>query len=123
MSKRIGEMRFSDQKFSGFIATLAFPGGLNFNMISNPESDRSQDAPDFIIKAGKVELGVGWEKKSPAGVEYMSLQFDDPTWGDPINAAAFKQGGDDAYDIVWSRAKRSANSGQAASGADDEIPF
>jgi uncharacterized protein (DUF736 family) len=55
-------------------------------------------------KAGDVELGAAWKKRSEEGRYYLSVKLDDPSLAQPINCALVESGDKpDAFILVWWR--------------------
>lgn len=72
------------------------------------EKKKSEASPDYFVKSGRYDLGVGWNETSePEGdkepVDYVSIKFDGPEMDKPFNAALFDR--EDGADLVWSRPK------------------
>jgi uncharacterized protein (DUF736 family) len=67
---------------------------------------------DWFVTAGPdhIRCGAGWDKKTDAGLAYIALRLDDPTFTQPIDCALFNSGepGVHAFNLVWNRRKREA---------------
>lgn len=102
-----------DGSASGYICTLEMQ--VNFNLVKNLDKNGDK-APDFLIMAGKVDLGACWQNQAAqTGEIYYSLEMDDPSFPQKLKCAAFKNQ-DGTWRIVWDRpqAKRTAEPEQAA---------
>ncbi len=100
----IGTFKLTDQGYDGTIATLGIKHKAKF--VTN-ENKKSDDSPDYFIKAGQSDFGAAWKeiKDGDEPLEYLSVKLDCPTLPNPINAALFDH--DEGADLVWSRpAKR-----------------
>lgn len=107
----IGKIIVSDaggvKKFRGQIHTLQYQ--LSFELRSNPFSTHP-DAPDYTIHAHAGDLmpqiGAAWKKTSfrhdGDRKEFLSLTFDDPSFEQALNVAAFEQSNGE-WHIVWRR--------------------
>jgi len=107
-------MQQQDGSISGYICTLEVQ--VNFNLIKNPEKNGQTKGPDYLIMAGKVDLGACWENTSPkTGEVYYSLEMDDPSFPQKLKCAAFKNQ-DGSWRVVWDRQapKQAASTEQAA---------
>ena len=90
--------------YEGTITTLTLCMSARF--VPN-RNKRSETSPDFFIKAGDSDLGVGWKTASQGDnpTEYVRCVLDDPCFAAPIQAALFPRA--DGADLVGSRPKRS----------------
>ena len=88
--------------FEGSISTLSLC--LSARFVLNGKK-RNENSPDYFIKAGDSDLGVGWKAQSQgdAPKEYVRCVLDDPSFAQPIQAALFIR--PDGADLVWNRAK------------------
>jgi uncharacterized protein (DUF736 family) len=81
---------------------------------SGVPADRGEDRqgaqlPRHRCKAGDVELGAAWKKRSEEGRYYLSVKLDDPALPQPINCAMVESGDKpDVFILVWSRDSRRA---------------
>ena len=104
----IEELRIKGDGFEGWIATLAI--NIRFSVVPNPEPS-SDEAPDYLIFAGKAQLGAAWKRQIRAGVkeghEYLSMLLDDPSWPAGLNVAAFPSPSDPELSVVaWNRREK-----------------
>src|SRR6266852_1593914 len=108
---QIGTFKRTKTGLSGHIRTLA----LNAELILVPVDKRdAENAPDYRIHLGDVdgsevgpEVGAGWKRTGEKAGYYISLQLDDPSFGQPIRAHLFQA--DDkgtAFDLLWNRTSR-----------------
>lgn len=86
--------------FEGSISTLSLC--LSARFVPN-RNKRGEHSPDYFIKSGDSDLGVGWKAKSNGKErkDYINCVLDDPTFAAPINAALFLR--PDGADLVWKR--------------------
>ncbi len=103
---------------------------LRANLQLRPETNRSQNAPDYSVwaneGAGAYQLGNAWKKTSPKCPEFLSITLDSPDFDAPINVTAFPAdaaGG--VFDIVWERPKlsRQKQAVDTQAPADEAGPF
>ena len=88
---------------------------LNAELILIPVDKRdAENAPDYRIHLGDVdgseigpEVGAGWIRTGEKAGEYVSLQLDDPSFGQPIRANLFQanEAGTE-FNLLWSRPPR-----------------
>ena len=108
---QIGTFKRTKTGISGRIRTLA----LDAELVLIPVDKRDADnAPDYRVHLGDVdgsevgpEIGAGWKRTGEKAGEYVSLQLDDPSFGQPIRANLFQA--DDkgaAFDLLWNRPPR-----------------
>lgn len=69
---------------------------------------KTENSPDYFVKSGRCELGVGWNETSEPDddrepISYISVKFDGPDLDKPFNATLFDR--EDGADLVWSRPK------------------
>lgn len=66
---------------------------------------RSNNSPDYFVKFGDSDLGVGWNAVSGGddAKEYVRIVLDDPSFVEPVQAALFAN--DTGADLVWTRRK------------------
>lgn len=101
---QIGTFKHTEKGYEGTIATLHLNKKVKF--IPN-ENKKSDDSPDYFVKAGKSDFGAAWKetKQGDEPLDYLSVKLDCPTLANPINAALFDRDG--GADLVWSRKKPS----------------
>ena len=100
---RIGTFVAADGGFAGHLHTLT----LDIELALVPaESSDSENAPDYRVIAGSDdaarEVGAGWKQVGEKAGDYVSLQFDDPSFVQPLRANLFKGDGN-RHVLVWSR--------------------
>lgn len=122
-----GTMKVNNGRFEGEIRTMKI--FLRFFLEKN-KGARSDKAPSHTIiaraPAGHLfQAGVAWERGinrgESAGLTMLSLQLDDPEFGDkPIYFTAFPDGVGGEYNIVLERKRQEsvANGDGAAASAD-----
>ena len=88
--------------FEGSISTLSLC--LSARFVLNRKK-RGENSPDYFIKAGDSDLGVGWnaQSKGDDSKDYIKCVLDDPSFAAPVHAALFLR--PDGADLVWKRAK------------------
>lgn len=90
-----------DGGWTGTLRSLSLDARLRFV----PNDNRPNDAaPAFRIFAGEFEVGAAWRRQS-AGEQprdYLSVSLEDPALSQPISAALFEAGPNEAH-LVWSR--------------------
>jgi uncharacterized protein (DUF736 family) len=85
--------------YSGTIRTLT----LNTKATMRPVEKANENAPDYRVVAGGVEIGAGWLKASrETGAEYLSVKLDDPSLPSAI-FANLTQGDNGEHRLIWSR--------------------
>jgi uncharacterized protein (DUF736 family) len=108
---QIGTFKRTKTGISGRIRTLA----LDAELIQVPVDKRdAENAPDYRIHLGDddgaevgPEVGAGWKRTGEKAGDYISLQLDDPSFGQPIRANLFQA--DDqgtAFNLLWNRPPR-----------------
>lgn len=97
----IGTFVKTDNGFAGTVRTLT----LNVKAKLVPADGGSEQAPDYRIYAGTIEIGAGWKKTSDNGRDYVSLKLDDPSLPHPIYASLFPADEPDSFNLLWSRPK------------------
>ena len=110
----IGNFTFNEARdtYTGELATLSVAAR---KVVFQPIEAKGEKAPSHRIvspsKAGDVEFGAAWKKRSEEGRNYLSVKLDDPALATPINCALVESNDDpDAYILVWSRDSRKAKS-------------
>ncbi len=101
----IGTFKKTEQGYQGEIATLSLQTG-NVRIVAAPES-RSAAAPSHRIMVGRAEIGVAWPKRSPAGLDYLSIKLDEPSLAAPIFASLFDDDDGETANLIWTRAPSS----------------
>jgi len=91
--------------YAGRVRTL----GLDAELVLVPaEHSDAENAPDYRIHlcsdADGPEIGAGWKRTGEKAGEYVSLQIDDPTFGQPVRANLFQSADDkSAWGLHWNR--------------------
>jgi uncharacterized protein (DUF736 family) len=94
--------------YTGELSTLTVAAR---KVVFRPIEAKGEKAPSHRIvsasKAGDVELGAAWKKRSEEGRYYLSVKLDDPSLPQPINCAMVEAGDKPyAFILVWSRDRR-----------------
>src|SRR5690606_31464656 len=90
-----------DGGWTGTLRSLSLDARLRFV----PNDNRTNDAaPAFRIFVGEHEIGAAWPRQSAGeqSRDYLSVSLDDPALSQPISAALFESGPNEAY-LVWNR--------------------
>ena len=91
-----------DGGWDGSIHTLT----INTKVRLVPNDNReNENAPAFLIFAGRSELGAAWKQKTNGENprDYLSVKLDDPSLPEAISAALFKAADGKEAQLVWSR--------------------
>ena len=108
---QIGTFKRTKTGISGRLRTLA----LNAELVLIPVDKRdAENAPDYRIHLGDVdgsevgpEVGAGWKRTGEKAGDYISLQLDDPSFGQPIRANLFQADeAGTAFALLWNRPPR-----------------
>jgi uncharacterized protein (DUF736 family) len=108
---QIGTFKRTKAGISGRIRTLA----LDAELVLLPADKRdAENAPDYRIHLGDddgaevgPEVGAGWKRTGEKAGDYISLQLDDPSFGQPIRANLFQANeAGTAFDLLWNRPPR-----------------
>ena len=107
--------------YMGELATLTVAAR---KVVFRPIEAKGEKAPSHRIvspsKAGDVELGAAWKKRSEEGRYYLSVKLDDPSLRQPINCAWWRQATSPMRSSWCGRetgASRKAQASQARLGA------
>jgi uncharacterized protein (DUF736 family) len=95
-----------DGGWNGSIQTLT----INTKVRLVPNDNReNENAPAFLIFAGRSELGAAWQQRTNGENprDYLSVKLDDPSLPEAISAALFEATDGKEAQLVWSR-RRSA---------------
>lgn len=93
----IGSFLPDGDSYSGHIATVA----LKAKAVFRPVRKNNEQAPDFRVFSGGVEIGAAWSMTSKAGRPYLSVKLDDPSFPAPIFCRLVKTDVD--HRLVWNR--------------------
>lgn len=98
----IGTFTKQDDTFTGTLRTLALSVKAR---IVRDEAKGKENAPDYRIFSGSVELGAAWKRTSKeGGREFLSVKLDDPSFPAPIYATLTASEGDaNTFALIWSR--------------------
>jgi uncharacterized protein (DUF736 family) len=117
----IEEVLNNDEKeLWGYIRTLTFD--LNFQMARNPDRN-GMNSPDYLISTKSLQghlvpIGVAWLKKPKRygsdQSDFLSITFDDPSFIEPLNVAAFIQDDGKNWNVTWRRRQERASNSEAA---------
>ncbi|MFW2829793.1 DUF736 domain-containing protein [Sphingomonas sp. ID0503] len=108
---QIGQFRRDDSGFIGHLQTLS----LHQDIIIVPvEPSDAENAPDYRVhifdsmnNETGPEIGAGWKRTGEKAGDYVSLQFDDPTFLQPIRARLFQStDGKSTWSLHWNRAPK-----------------
>ncbi len=91
-----------DGGWNGSIQTLT----INTKVRLVPNDNReNENAPAFLIFAGRSELGAAWQQKTNGDNprSYLSVKLDDPSLPEAISAALFEAADGKEAQLVWSR--------------------
>jgi len=94
--------------YTGEIGTFTGPAR---KAVFQPSEAKTDKAPHYRVigqsKAGDVELGAAWKKRSDEGREYLSVKLDDPALAQPVNCALVASANStEKFILVWSRDSR-----------------
>jgi len=98
----IGLFKHTRNGWDGMITTLTLC--TNARIVPNRKK-RGESSPDYFVKAGDSDLGVGW-KATTGGDDpkaYVRILLDDPSFAAPVQAALFDR--ETGADLVWTRRK------------------
>lgn len=97
----IGTFTLNGDRYDGTVKTLAFSGPVSFV----PQEKENENAPDFRVFSGQVELGGVWDRQSKKGNAYKSVKLDDPSFPAAIYARLVETPEDGVFHLVWSRSE------------------
>ena len=105
MTRSIGQVTKTGEKFCGFIVTALVKGSLEF-LPNRAKSTEKQ--PDYLIYFDGHEAGAGWLATEKEGMDYRSINcsIDDPSFPVPLTFStgrASHQDDDDLYNLIWNR--------------------
>lgn len=105
---QIGEFIREPTGFTGRLRTLT----LDAEIVIRPEEPSdAENAPDHRVHLGPdadgPEIGAAWTRTGEKAGEYLSVQLDDPAFGQPIRARLFQNGKDaTSWTLHWSRPQK-----------------
>lgn len=94
----IGTFTAQTEGFGGTIRTLT----LNVNVKFVPNNKEVDNAPEYRVMAGTLEIGAAWLKMSKANRRYLSVSLDDPSLPATIYASLVENG-KGVHHLIWSR--------------------
>ncbi len=101
-----GTFKQTGERYSGRIHTLTFDAELWLIPVQND----TENAPDFRIYLRKTlgpEVGAAWWRRSDKAGDYLSCEFDDPLFGQPIRASLLQlREQPDLWVLHWTRPTR-----------------
>lgn len=97
----IGTFKRDGDGFAGALTTLMLSCKARFVPNTEKKSDKS---PDYFVKAGDCDLGVGWRSqgKGKNARPFVRVILDDPAFPAPVEAVLL--GLDGQATLVWKRA-------------------
>lgn len=78
----IGNFTKTSDGYNGTLQTLAF--NVKVKIVPTPKD--GDNAPDYRVLAGSMEIGAGWKRQSASSKAYISIKLDDPSFPTPVNA-------------------------------------
>jgi uncharacterized protein (DUF736 family) len=105
----VGNFTYSKAQdtYTGEFATLTVAAR---KVVFQPSEARGDKAPSHRVvspgKAGSVEFGAAWKKRSEEGRDYLSVKLDDPSLAQPLNCALVESSDGEGFILVWSRDRR-----------------
>src|SRR5690606_18708823 len=94
----IGTFTAQTDGFGGTIRTLT----LNVNVKLVPNNKEVDNAPDYRVMAGTLEIGAAWLQMAKANRRYLPVSLDDPSLPTTIYASLVeKEQG--IHHLIWSR--------------------
>ena len=98
---QIGSFTQKDGKYTGTIRTMTI--NVKVQLVPN-KTKANDDAPDYRLYAGGVELGAAWRQDSKDGeTPYLAVKLDDPSFAAPMRAAFFENPESGTGVLVWNR--------------------
>ena len=94
----IGTFTQDGEQLTGTITTLA----LKAKAVIQANAKRSEQAPDYRIFSGGVEIGAAWSKVSKADRPYLFVKLDDPSFGTAIMCRLVELA-DGKHQLFWNR--------------------
>lgn len=104
---QIGTFTRTSDGFSGSIQTLTLKRDVI--IIVPAIATETDNAPNYRVMAGDVEIGAGWKRRGDKAGDYVSLLIDDPCFTQPIRANLFELTSDGkTFHLLWTRPSRRA---------------
>ncbi|MGD9471711.1 MAG: DUF736 domain-containing protein [Novosphingobium sp.] len=102
---QIGQFQMTRDGFEGHLHSLTLD--MPVCLVPASPSD-AENAPDWRLLRGDadtgIEIGAGWNRTGERAGAYVAVQFDDPTFSEPVraNLLRFSQGHSD-HVLLWTR--------------------
>jgi len=101
---QIGEFKRTKNGYAGHIRTLSLDAEI---VLIPAEHTDAENAPDYRVHHGNddgPEIGAGWKRTGEKAGDYIAIQFDDPSFVQPIRANLFRDNdtGKD-WSLHWNR--------------------
>ncbi len=100
---QIGSFKQTGDGYTGRIHTLTFDAELWLMPVKN----EAENAPDFRIYLRKTlgpEVGAAWWRRSDKAGDYLSCEFDDPLFTQPMRSSLFQsREHPDLWSLHWNR--------------------
>lgn len=104
---QIGTFNRTKDGYAGTIRTFTL--NCDIVIIVPAIANDTDNAPNYRVLAGDVEIGAGWKRTGDKAGDYLSLLIDDPSFGQPIRANLFQLvSGGDTFHLIWTRPSRRA---------------
>jgi len=94
----IGTFTKNGDGYNGSLQTLTF--NTKVKIVAVPKS--GDNAPDYRVLAGTMEIGAAWRRQSAAEKPYLSVKLDDPSFAAPLNARLIDSDNGGAV-LYWTR--------------------
>lgn len=104
---QIGTFTRTPDGFFGRIRTLT----LNAEVTILPADDTdAENTPEHRVFLDGIEVGAAWERTGEKAGTWLSINIDDPSFGEPIRARLFEADAKkDIWSLHWSRRMRRDN--------------
>ena len=104
---QIGEFTRTKNGYTGHVRTLTLNGEI---VLIPAEHSDAENAPDYRVHLGDSngpEIGAGWKRTGEKAGDYVAVQIDDPTLGQPIRANLFQSGdAKSVWGLHWNRPQK-----------------
>jgi uncharacterized protein (DUF736 family) len=104
---QIGTFKRTKSGYSGHIRTLTLDVELVLIPVDNTDAENAPDYRIHLSDDDGPEVGAAWKRTGEKAGDYLSLQLDAQTFGQPIRANLFQA--DDkgsAFHLLWNRPQR-----------------
>lgn len=102
---QIGTFTRTSDGFAGRIQTLMLQSDVI--IIVPAIATETDNAPNYRVIAGDVEIGAGWKRRGDKAGDYVALLIDDPSFTQPIRANLFESTSDGkTFHLLWTRPSR-----------------